>query len=207
MNRLARRYGAAVLLAIPLMLSFASDKAANGEISGFFPERVKPERELESKLQSIPDAAHAESNLRHLTNQPHRAGTEASHQVAEWLRDQYRSFGFDAEIVSYSVWMAEPREVKLDLVAPAKKALATPEQPVEVDKDTEDPRAVMAFNTYSPSGEVTAPVVYVNYGTPEDYAELDSLGVSVQGKIAIARYGHNYRGIKAKLAEEHKRPA
>jgi N-acetylated-alpha-linked acidic dipeptidase len=204
MNRLARRYGAAVVLAIPLMLSFASDKAANGEIRGFFPERVNPERELESKMQGIPDAAHAESNLRHLTSQPHRAGTEASHQVAEWLRDQYQSFGFDAEIVTYSVWMAEPREVKLELVAPSKKALATPEQPVEVDKFTADPRAVMAFNTYSPSGEVTAPIVYVNYGTPEDYAELDSLGVSVQGKIAIARYGHNYRGIKSKLAEDHK---
>src|ERR1700730_9880362 len=204
MNRLARRYGAAVVLAIPLMLSFASDKATNGEIRGFFPERVTPERELESKLQAIPDAAHAESNLRHLTSQPHRAGTEASHQVAEGLRDQYRSFGFDAEIVTCSVWMAEPREVKLELVAPSKKALATPEQPVEVDKFTADPRAVMAFNTYSPSGEVTAPVVYVNYGTPEDYAELDSLGVSVQGKIAIVRYGHNYRGIKSRLAEEHK---
>jgi N-acetylated-alpha-linked acidic dipeptidase len=204
MNRLARKYSAIVILAMPLLLPFASGKNGNGDIRGFFPERVKSEHELESKLQSIPDAAHAESNLRHLTSQPHSAGTEASHQVAEWLRDQYRSFGFEAEIVTYSVWMAEPREVKLELVAPSKKALASPEQPVDVDKDTADPRAVMAYNTYSPSGEVTAPVVYVNYGTPEDYEELDSLGVSVQGKIAIARYGHNYRGIKSKLAEEHK---
>jgi len=200
MTHLARRYGAIIVLAMPLVLSSAPGKDQNGDIRGFFPERAKSERALESKLQGIPDAARAESNLRHLTSQPHRAGTEASHQVAEWLRAQYRSFGFEAEIVTYSVWMAEPREVKLELVAPSKKTLATPEQPVDVDKDTTDPRAVMAFNTYSPSGEVTAPVVYVNYGTPEDYAELDSLGVSVQGKIAIARYGHNYRGIKSRLA-------
>jgi N-acetylated-alpha-linked acidic dipeptidase len=204
MTHLARRYGAIIILAMPLVLSSAPAKDQNGDIRGFFPERAKSERALESKLQGIPDAERAESNLRHLTRQPHRAGTEASHQVAEWLRAQYRSFGFDAEIVTYSVWMAEPREVKLELVAPSKKTLATPEQPVDVDKDTTDPRAVMAFNTYAPSGEVTAPVVYVNYGTPEDYAELDSLGVSVQGKIAIARYGHNYRGIKSRLAEEHK---
>src|SRR4029077_1343071 len=101
----------------------------------------------------------------------------------------------------YSVGLAEPREVKLELVAPSKKMLASPEQPIESDKDTLDPRAVMAYNTYSPSGDITAPVVYVNYGTPEDYAELDSLGVSVEGKIAIARYGRNYRGIKSRLAQ------
>jgi N-acetylated-alpha-linked acidic dipeptidase len=204
MTRLARKFAAIILLAIPLMLSFASGKNENGDIRGFFPAHAKSEHDLESKLQGVPDAAHAESNLRHLTSQPHLAGTEASHQVAEWLRDQYQGFGFDAEIVTYSVWMALPREVKLELVAPSKKALGTPEQPVEVDKDTADHRAVTAFNTYSPSGEVTAPVVYVNYGTPEDYAELDSLGLRVEGKIVIARYGHNYRGIKSKLAEERK---
>ncbi len=95
MNRLAGKYGPIVVLAVPLVLSFSSGKDENGDIRGFFVERVRSEHELESKLQSIPDPAHAESNLRHLTSQPHRAGTEASHQVAEWLRDQYRSFGFD----------------------------------------------------------------------------------------------------------------
>ncbi len=202
--RLFRRASVAALIAISLMFSFAMARGGTAELRGFFPARAKAERDLELKFRSIPDAAHAESNLRHLTSQPHMAGTEASHQTAEWLRDQYKSYGFDAEIVTYSVWLAQPREVKLELIAPEKKTLASPELPIEADKDTLDPRAVMAFNTYSPSGEVTAPVVYVNYGTPEDYAELDSLGVSVEGKIALARYGRNYRGIKSRLAEEHK---
>jgi N-acetylated-alpha-linked acidic dipeptidase len=204
MTRLLRRVVTAALLSISLTLSFAMAREGTVELRGFFPARAKAERDLELKFRSIPDTARAESNLRHLTSQPHMAGTEASHQVAEWLRDQYQSYGFDAEIVTYSVWLAQPREVKLELVAPEKKTLASPEQPVEADKDTYDSRAVVAFNTYSPSGEVTAPVVYVNYGAPEDYAELDSLGVSVEGKIALARYGRNYRGIKSKLAEEHK---
>jgi len=176
----------------------------NNGIRGFAPSRVDAERELEKKLREIPDPQHAEANLRHLTSEPHMAGTEASHRVAEWLRDQYRSFGFDAEIVTYSAWLSTPREVRLELTAPEKRTLATPEQHYDADKDTSDGRAVMAFNAYSPSGDVRGAVVYVNYGTPEDYRELDALGVSVEGKIVLARYGHNYRGIKAKLAEEHK---
>jgi N-acetylated-alpha-linked acidic dipeptidase len=204
MNHLIRWLVAAILVSCSLLFSFARAREGAGGIRGFFPARTRSERDLEAKFRNIPDASHAESALRHLTSQPHTAGTEASHQVAEWLRDQYRSYGFEADIVAYSVWMAQPREVRLDLVAPVKKALASPEQPVEGDQETYDSRAVAAFNTYSPSGEVTAPVVYVNYGTPEDYAELDSLGVSVEGKIAVARYGRNYRGIKSRLAEEHK---
>jgi N-acetylated-alpha-linked acidic dipeptidase len=195
---------AAILLAVFLFLAASSRAQGPASIPGFAPARVAAERQLEQDFRSIPDAAHAESDLRHLTSAPHMAGTEASHRVAEWLRDQYRSFGFDAEIVSYSVWLSQPREVELELMKPAHRILASPEPPIDGDKASFDTRAVAAFNAYSPSGEVTAPVVYVNYGMPEDYRELARLGVSVEGKIAIARYGKGYRGIKAKLAEEHK---
>jgi len=206
MNRLERCFGAAVLLVGVSLISLAISEGAQnaGAIPGFAPTRVEAEQQLEAKLRGIPDAAHAEANLRHLTAEPHMAGTEASRRVAEWLRDQYRSFGFDAEIVSYSAWFALPRTVELELIAPKHARLASPEPPIQGDKSTYDKRAVAGFNTYSPSGEVTAPVVYVNYGAPDDYRELDTLGVSVEGKIVLARYGHGYRGIKAKLAEEHK---
>jgi N-acetylated-alpha-linked acidic dipeptidase len=176
----------------------------NPGIRGFAPARVAAERALEQQMRAIPDSARAESYLRHITSEPHMAGTEASHRLAEWLRDQYRSYGFDAEIVSYSVWLAQPREVQLELTAPDKKTLATPEQPFQVDPDTSNKNIVAGFNTFSPSGDVTAPVVYVNYGMQADYRELDQLGISVAGKIAIARYGGCYRGIKTKLAEAHK---
>jgi N-acetylated-alpha-linked acidic dipeptidase len=205
-NHLLRWLLAAALFSATFLFSVAVSGGTEGSggIRGFRPARVEAERALEQKLRTIPDAAHAESNLRHLTSEPHMAGTEASRRVAQWLQDQYRSFGFDAEIVSYSVWLPQPREVILELTAPELKSLASPEQPFEVDKDTFDARAVVGFNAYSPSADVTAPVVYVNYGVPEDYRELDARGISVEGKIAIARYGHSYRGIKAKLAEEHK---
>jgi N-acetylated-alpha-linked acidic dipeptidase len=195
-----------ILFAGFFLLSIANTAGtrSNTGIRGFSPARVEAERSLEQKLRGIPDPARAESNLRHLTSEPHMAGTEASHRVAEWLLDEYRSFGFDAEIATYNVWLAQPGEVKLELISPEKKTLASPEQPFPQDKDTYDKRVTVAFNAYSPSADVTAPVVYVNYGMQDDYRELESLGVGVEGKIAIARYGHGYRGIKTKLAEEHK---
>jgi N-acetylated-alpha-linked acidic dipeptidase len=172
-------------------------------IDGFAPAGAAAEAQLEQKFLAIPEAARAESNLRHLTSTPHLAGTEASHRVAEWLRDQYRSYGFDAQIVSYSVWLPMPREIKLDLVKPKRVVLASPEPPVPGDLDTYNKRATPAYNAYSPSADVTAPVIYVNYGMADDYRQLARLGVKVDGRIVIARYGRGYRGIKAKLAEEH----
>ena len=199
-------YGAkaGLLTTAILLVAIAGGSQEIASIRGFRASRVQGERQLEQKLQSIPDPSHAESNLRHLTSEPHMAGTEASHRVAEWLRDQYRSFGFDADIVTYNAWLPLPREVTLELTAPEPRTLASPEQPLEQDPDTYDKRAVAGFNTYSPSGDVDAAVVYVNYGMQDDYRQLDSLGISVEGKIAIARYGQGFRGIKAKLAEEHK---
>jgi N-acetylated-alpha-linked acidic dipeptidase len=198
-----------VLLVISI--SAASASSAQGtdsnSLTGFLPSRVAEERQLEAKFRSIPDPGHAESDLRHLTSEPHPAGTQASYRVAKWLRDQFRSFGFDADIVTYSAWLPQPREIVLELTKPETKRLASPEQPFDGDKDTFDKRAVPGSNSYSPSGEVTAPVVYVNYGTPDDYRQLANLGVDVTGKIVIARYGVGYRGIKAKLAEEHKAAA
>jgi N-acetylated-alpha-linked acidic dipeptidase len=199
-NRLALLSAGLLLFSIAV----AGRAQVSDEIPGFLPAHAETERQLEREFRLIPDAAHAESDLRHVTSEPHMAGTEASHRVAEWLRDQYQSFGFDAEIVTYSAWLPQPREVELELVKPVRKALATPEAPYDGDRDTYDERAVRGFNVYSPSGEVTAPVVYANYGMPDDYRELASLGVSVEGKILLVRYGDGYRGIKAKLAEEHK---
>ena len=117
MRRLLSGWGATVFL-IVLYLSFLSipvDSQTAEGIRGFAPSRADAERQLEQKLQSIPTPDRAEANLRHLTSEPHMAGTDASRRVAEWLRDQYRSFGFDTEIVSYNVWLPLPRLVQLEM--------------------------------------------------------------------------------------------
>ncbi len=183
--------------------SSAAGKTPQIQIDGFGPERAAAEAQLEKQFLAIPQAARAESNLRHLTSTPHLAGTEASHRVAEWLLDQYRSYGFDAQIESYSVWLPMPREIKLEMVKPKHANLATPEPPIPGDIYTWTKHATPDYNDYSPSGDVTAPVIYANYGMADDYRELERLGVSVEGKIVLARYGRGYRGIKALLAQEH----
>lgn len=173
------------------------------EIEGFTPTRSAAELRLERKFLAFPEAARAESDLRYLTSTPHLAGTENSRRVAEWLRDQYRNYGFDAEIATYNVWLPMPREIKLEMVKPKHENLEAPEPPIPGDLDSWIKHPTPAYNSYSPSGDVTAPVVYANYGMTEDYRELARLGISVSGKIVIARYGRGYRGVKALLAEQH----
>lgn len=182
--------------------SLSSHRRPKLDLRGFSPSHASAEVKLEERFQAIPDPAHIQANLRYVTTEPHLAGTEEDHHIAEWLCDQYNSFGFDAQIVTYSAWMPLPREIRIELVAPGRRRLGSREQPYGGDKDTSDPD--VAFNAYSPSGDVTAPVVYANYGTEQDYRTLKSLGVDVEGKVLLVRYGRVYRGIKAKLAEDHK---
>ena len=181
----------------------SGDAQVRVQIAGFADSRIAAETEFEQNFENVPDVSHAEADLRHLTSEPHVAGTEASHQVAEWLRDQFRSYGFDAEIVTYSVYLPLPRVAQLEMISPEKVMLANPEPAVQEDKQSGNAHLLPVANDYSASGDVTAPIVYVNYGTPDDYTTLASLGVSVKGKLVLARYGRNYRGVKAKLAEEH----
>ena len=167
-------------------------------LTGFSSAHAPAERNLEDSLKKIPSANRAEANLRQLTAEPHMAGTEASHRVTEWLAQQFQSYGFDVEMVPYSVWLPQPKQTTLELISKRKETLGTPEMPSDTDKNL-----ALPFNAYSPSGDVTAPVVYVNFGMASDYRMLMEMGISVEGKIVLARYGRGYRGVKAKLAEEH----
>ncbi|MGH9573123.1 MAG: M28 family metallopeptidase [Candidatus Acidiferrales bacterium] len=186
-----------------LCASVSVNAQLSAQIRGFFASRLATETELEQNFEKMPDASHAAADLRRLTSEPHAAGTEASHRTAEWLRDQFRSYGFDADIVSYSAYLPLPRVAQLGMISPEKVTLANPEPALEGDKQSNDAHLLPAANDYSASGDVTAPIVYVNYGTPDDYRVLELLGISVKGKLVLARYGRNYRGVKAKLAEEH----
>lgn len=193
----------AVCLAVSALgLDVYGDPQTAAEISGFVASRVTAEIELEQNFEKIPGPTQAESDLRHLTSQPHVAGTEGSHRTAEWLRDQFRSYGFDTEVVTYNAYLPLPRAVQLEMTAPEKISLATPEPPLDQDNNPDDSQLFPAVNDYSPSGDVTAPVIYVNYGAPDDYRMLDALGISVKGKLVLARYGRDYRGVKTKLAED-----
>ena len=115
----------------------------------------------------------------------------------DWLKDQ----GLDPEVVTYYPYISTLNEITLEMVAPTYAKLKTKEDPWPWQEDFDD--IVSAYNAYSPAGDVTGDVVYVNYGVPEDYAKLAEMGISVEGKIAIARYGISFRGVKTKVAAEH----
>ena len=173
-------------------------------LEGFTAEGSAAQRQLEEKFRSYPSAATSREHLRRLTAEPHVAGTPGDYQTAIYVRDQLRRHGLRAELVEYQVLLPYPRQPSIvELIAPRRERLRLQEPVLAQDPTSGNPKIIPLFNGYSPSGDVSAPLVYVNYGLPDDYAALKKLGVDVRGKIVIARYGRSFRGVKAKVAEEH----
>ncbi|MFL5545038.1 MAG: M28 family peptidase, partial [Gemmatimonadaceae bacterium] len=131
------------------------------------------------------------------------AGTPAQARTRDYVLSQMRSWGLETEVRSYRVWMPHPLSTRAWRISPEPIELKLDEGPIAEDTTSTAFPQVMAFNGYGAAGDVRGDVVYVNYGLIEDYASLDSMGVSVKGRIAIARYGRSYRGIKAREAEKH----
>jgi N-acetylated-alpha-linked acidic dipeptidase len=162
------------------------------------------ETAVESRFLAVPDPKLAEQHLHTLTQAPHMAGTPEDKATADYVAQKFREAGLETEIVEYRVWINYPSEISVDVTAPAGVQMHGPtREHVDGDPLPDDPRVVMPFNGMSPSGDVEAEVVYANYGTPEDFKKLEQLKVDVRGKIVLARYGQNFRGVKALVAQEH----
>jgi N-acetylated-alpha-linked acidic dipeptidase len=177
--------------------------AANDAIRGFDPASQATEAKWEQQARAVPDAARIRNFIEKLSNRAHMAGTPASKETAEYLLAQLREFGLNAHIEQFEALLPTPRSRSLELVEPEHFTAKLEEPPVPGDKNSRDPGMVPPFNAYSGDGEITAPLVYVNYGVPADYDELSKHGIDVRGKIVIARYGGSWRGIKPKVAHEH----
>jgi len=158
---------------------------------------------IESRFLAVPDPKLAEAHLHTLTQAPHMAGTPEDKATAEYVAQKFREAGLETEIVEYKVWMNYPSEISVDVTAPEGVTMHGPtREHVNGDPYQDDPRVVMPFNGMSPSGDVEAEVVYANYGSPEDLKKLEDLKVDVRGKIVLVRYGENFRGVKAFVAQE-----
>ena len=193
-----------LILLLQLILLAPPAFAQTAAIDGFTAERAAAERRWEDQFRAAPSAASARENLRRLTLEPHVAGTKEDYATAVYVRDQLRSFGLNADIREYQVWMNYPNSpTVLELIAPHRQRLETREAVVPGDPTSANPKITPLFNGYSANGDVTAPVVYANYGLPNDYEELQKAGVDVKGKIVIVRYGNSFRGVKAKVAQDH----
>lgn len=172
-------------------------------LPGYSANSAERERNTEADVVSRPKPAEADAHSRFLSMQPHMSGTPAQARTRDYVISQMKSWGLETEVRSYKVWMPHPTSTRVWRVGPNPIELNLAEGPIAEDTTSVAYPQVIAFNGYGAAGDVSSDIVYVNYGLIEDYAQLDSMGVSVKGKIAIARYGRSYRGIKAREAEKH----
>jgi N-acetylated-alpha-linked acidic dipeptidase len=158
----------------------------------------------DAQFRALTDAAAIGRSMQRLSARPHHLGSAYAKDNADWMLARFREWGWTAELERYDVLMPTPKERVLELVAPARfrARLEEPAVPIDPTSGQRDEQ-LPTYNAYSIDGDVTGPLVYVNYGRPEDYEELEAMGVSVKGAIVIARYGGSFRGTKPKIAAEH----
>src|SRR5215469_11292528 len=194
-----------VLLAIAATLEFTAAMPDSTEhLLGYSEAAARTELGWEAKFKSIPLPENIKEYNRRLSAHPHHVGSTYDKDNAEWILSKFKEWGWDAHIETFKVLFPTPKERVLELVAPTRfvaklEEPTVPEDPTSEQRDEQLP----TYNAYSIDGDVTAPLVYVNHGVPDDYEQLERLGVSVKGAIVLARYGGSWRGIKPKVAAEH----
>jgi N-acetylated-alpha-linked acidic dipeptidase len=184
--------------------SSASADASPSALAGYAPASVATELSWEAKLRAIPSPDRMRESMKRLTAHPHHVGSPYDKDNAEWILARFKEAGLDAHIEEFRVLFPTPKKRVLELVAPVKFTAKLEEPEVKGDPTSgQAGEQLPTYNAYSIDGDVTAPLVYANYGQIKDYEELDRLGVSVKGAIVITRYGESWRGVKPKLAAEH----
>ena len=187
---------------VPMGGTSAAELPVPTAIFGF--RNPDPETALEARFLAVPDPKLAEEHLRILTQAPHIAGSIEDKATADYVAGKFREAGLDTEIVEYRVWMNYPAEISVDVTAPEGVTMHGPtREQVSSDPFQNDPRVITPYNGMSPSGDVVSEIVYANYGSPQDFQKLEQLKVDVRGKIVLVRYGENFRGVKAFVAQEH----
>ena len=196
-----RAAAVAILASLFLFLPVEADQEP---LQGFTQASSVAERSWETKFTAIPSPENQREYMRLLSAHPHHVGSPYDKQNAEWILSKFKEWGWDAHIETFDVLFPTPKERLVELVEPTRFRAKLQEPPVSVDPtSSQQSEQLPTYNAYSIDGDVTAPLVYVNTGTPEDYEKLDRLGVSVKGAIVIAKYGGVWRGVKPKVAAEH----
>ena len=191
-------------LLICCLLVLAATTEDWSPLGGYSATTSKTEREWETKFRAIPSPQNLRDYMQRLAAHPHHVGSPYDKDNAEWMQAKFKEWGLDAHIESFDVLFPTPKTRVLEMVEPTKFVAKLQEPALAVDPTSNQmSEQLPTYNAYSVDGDVTGPLVYVNYGTPDDYEKLDRLGVSVKGAIVIARYGNSWRGIKPKVAAEH----
>ena len=201
MNRSAKT----LALSIGLISGLASTQSllAAETLLGFDAAGSAAQRVLEADFDSRIDAREMEAWLRDLSFEPHHVGSPKGYANAQRLAELFTSWGYATEIAEYEILFPTPKTRELELVSPGSFTASLTEEALDEDPSTSRTQDLLPpYNAFSRDGEVEAELVFVNYGMPADYEVLERHGISVEGKIAIAKYGRSWRGIKPKLAGE-----
>jgi N-acetylated-alpha-linked acidic dipeptidase len=171
-------------------------------LTGFSDNNSSKQQQAESYFLNLQESSRFKAHLQNLTREPHIAGTKANERVRDYMADVMRKAGLQVEIFPYDIYLpVMPGTASAEIVQPIRIPLNNKEYIHPADPFSADPNLLIGFNAYTGSGDVTAEVVYANYGRKEDFEKLEAMGISVKGKIVLARYGGNFRGYKAKYAE------
>lgn len=192
---------AASVLAVLSLVPAHSASAADAPISGFTPAHAKWEHEYEKAFSAVPSASTARDLDAYLSREPGQVASTGDWRRVKYVVAKLKSYGLQPEVKTYYTYLSSPKSVQVQMTAPQRQDLPVKEkkQPWQQDFD----KVVVGYNALSPAGEATAPVVYANYGRAQDYDVLAQNGVSVKGKIVLARYGQVFRGVKTQQAHLH----
>ncbi|MBN9350598.1 MAG: M28 family metallopeptidase [Chitinophagaceae bacterium] len=192
-----------IILPLIVFLFVSVTTLSQSHITGFFKGNVNKQTTLEKQFDSNIDTGRIDAMIKYLSSEPHNLSSARDKSNAEYILNQFKSYGWDAAIETFYVLYPTPKTRKLELISPTKynavlKEPAIPEDPTSGEKTQLPP-----VNVYGADGDVTGDLVFVNYGIPSDYEVLKKMGIDVKGKIVIAKYGHSWRGTKPKVAQEH----
>jgi N-acetylated-alpha-linked acidic dipeptidase len=178
-------------------------RADDNTILGYDGKTSLVQRELEQQFDAHIDAREMDEWLRKMSAKPHHAGSQAGKENVRFIADLLTSWGYDVEIEEYEILLPTPKTREIELVSPGHFSASLSEDTLPEDPSTGRREHLLPpYNAFSVDGEVESELVFVNYGMPQDYEILERNGIDVTGKIAIARYGRSWRGIKPKLAGE-----
>src|SRR6185295_14684341 len=192
------------LLVLSCFLLLAASPETEQPLKGYSAATSHSQRDWETKFRGLPEPQNQRDYMQRLSARPHHVGSPYDKDNAEWMLAKFKEWGLEANIETFDVLFPTPKVRVVELLEPTKFTAKLQEPVLAVDSTSNQlAEQLPTYNAYSADGDVTAPLVYVNYGTPDDYEQLARMGVSVEGAIAIARYGNSWRGIKPKVAAEH----
>ncbi len=193
------KFSITFLLLFIIQTSFAQTK----NITGFYEKNVEKQLNLESTFDKNLSKENIGVNIKRLSAKPHHISSPGSKENAEYILSLYKQWGWDAKIETFHVLFPTPKIRVLEMTSPTSYKAILKEPALKEDATSGQAGQLPTYNAYSADGDVTADLVFVNYGLPADYEVLDKMGIDVKGKIVIAKYGHSWRGTKPKVAQEH----